>query len=980
MRRTRMLAGLAATALAASALCALSVPGAAAAPVAPVAFTSNSLATWQTNGIVWALAQSGGTVFAGGSFTAIRPPGAASGASSSQPAVNFAMFDAASGDPVNCGLSFTVSSGTATVRALTVSPDGKTLYAGGYFDHVNGTYVNSLVAIDIATCTLKTDFAAPKVNATVRTITATANSVYFGGDFTSVNSQPRARLAQVTTAGALTAWAPTADKPVRASVLSPDGSALVVGGDFDTLNGGGSHALGIVDSTSGATVRAYPLGFIEQNSVVKGLATDATGFYTANEGTGGGVFDGRIAIDWSTLDQRWRDTCLGATQAVVSYQGVLYAGSHTHDCSSMGEQPDGRRQHLIAEPTTTGMELPWAPDTNDGIGEQIGPRALTIATTATANQPYLWVSGEFTTVNGTAQQGLTRFGTGPDKAPPTTPAMGSAGSVGSGTVQARWLASTDTDDGTLTYSAYRDGGSTPVWTGTASSYWWSRPQVSFTDSGLVPGSYHTYRITASDGTNVSSSPVYTLRAGSGASAYAAKVIADGASQYWRYDEASGSFMGDSAGSHNGRFSGGGTYRDGTGALTGDPSYPLGLNGTSGLVTTTAPQPTPDAYSVETWFRTTTNSGGLLAGFGSSPTANSSNYDKHIYMTNDGQLVFGVYSGGTQTLKSPNAYNDGAWHHVVATQGSGGTALYVDGLRVGRNTSVTGSQDYSGYWHVGGDTLNGWPDQPASSYFQGDVDETAVYPAALSAAQVADHYGLGSGTTVTLGPSDRYGKAVYGDQPDAYWRLGESSGSGGTDASGNGAGALYGSGVTLGSPGAVTGTTDTAATLNGSYYGTVSAASPSASPSAFSAELWFRTSTTSGGKLIGFGNAQTGESGSYDKHVYMTNDGHLVFGVWNGQADVVTSPQAYNDGAWHHLVATQGADGMTLYVDGAPVATGTATTSQPYTGYWRIGGDNLNGWPQQPASAYFAGTVDEVAVWSSELTAAQVAAHHTAGTS
>ncbi|MDI5964409.1 LamG domain-containing protein [Streptantibioticus silvisoli] len=975
MRRPRMLAGVVATALAASVVLAVTAPTVVAAPVAPVAFTSNSLATWQTDGIVWAMAQAGGKVFAGGSFTAIRPPGTAAGGAGEQPAVNFAEFDAATGDPTGCGLSFTVSSGTATVRALAVSPDGRTLYAGGYFDHVNGAYVNSLVAIDIATCALKPGFA-PQVNATVRTITPTATGVYFGGDFTSVDGQTRTRLAQVTTDGTLTGWAPTADKPVRASVLSPDGSMLVVGGDFDRLDGADSHALGIVDAATGATAKTYPLGFIEQNSVVKALTSDATGFYTGNEGTGGGVFDGRIAIDWSTLGQRWRDTCLGATQAVISYQGVLYAGSHTHDCSSMGEQPDGRRQHLIAEPTTTGMELPWAPDTNDGIGEQIGPRALTIATED--DQPYLWVSGEFTTVNGTAQQGLTRFGTGPDKAPPTAPAMGSTSSVGAGTVQLRWLASTDTDDGTLSYSVYRDGSTTPVWTGTAASYWWSRPQVSFTDSGLAPGSYHTYRITASDGTNVASSPVYTVKSGTATSGYAARVVSDGANLYWRYDEPSGGFIGDSAGEHNGTFNGGGTYRDGTGALTGDPSYPLGLNGSTGFVATAAAQPTPSQYSVETWFKTTTRSGGLLVGFGNSPTAASSSYDKHVYMTNSGQLVFGVYSGGTQTVTSPAAYNDGAWHHVVATQGADGMALYVDGLRVGRNAAVTTSQQYTGYWHVGGDSLGSWPNQPSSAFFQGDVDETAVYPSVLSAAQVAAHYDLGSGASVAPGPSDPYGKAVYGDAPDSYWRLDESSGYTAADASGNDNTGVYGLDVARGTASAVAGTTDTAATLDGNFFSIVSSATATAAPAVYSTELWFRTTGTQGGKLIGFGDSQNGMSGTFDRHVYMTNDGHLVFGVRNAEADTVTSPAAYNDGAWHYLVATQGADGMKLYVDGAAVASNGVSANRSYTGYWRVGGDNLSGWPQAPTGDFFRGGVDEAAVYSTELTAAQVAAHYAAG--
>ena len=112
----------------------------------------------------------------------------------------------------------------------------------------------------------------------------------------------------------------------------------------------------------------------------------------------------------------------------------------------------------------------------------------------------------------------------------------------------------------------------------------------------------------------------------------------------------------------------------------------------------------------------------------------------------------------------------------------------------------------------------------------------------------------------------------------------------------------------------------------------------------------------GGKLIGFGDAQTGNSSSYDRHVYMETGGQLTFGTWTGQMNTATSSESYNDGKWHFLVATQGADGMKLYVDGQQVATNPQTGAQDYVGYWRVGGDTAwNG------TAYFAGTIDEAAV-------------------
>ncbi len=59
--------------------------------------------------------------------------------------------------------------------------------------------------------------------------------------------------------------------------------------------------------------------------------------------------------------------------------------------------------------------------------------------------------------------------------------------------------------------------------------------------------------------------------------------------------------------------------------------------------------------------------------------------------------------------------------------------------------------------------------------------------------------------------------------------------------------------------------------------------------------------------------------------------------------------------------------MALYVDGVRVARRTDTTQgEAYLGYWRVGGDNLDGWPSQPSSSNFAGSVDEVAIYPTAL--------------
>ncbi|NJQ04691.1 LamG-like jellyroll fold domain-containing protein [Streptomyces lonarensis] len=730
---------------------------AAPALTPPVGITADELPTWQTNGIVWALAEAGGTVFVGGTFSTVRPPGAAAG-TQEEPVANFVALDAASGEPVaDCDLRFTAGSVAAAVRSLAVSPDGATLYVGGTFGSVNGVGASNVAAFDTTTCERRSFPVA--VPSTVRALAATDERVYLGGDFNTVAGQPRQRFAAVTTAGALEGWRADADEPGRAIEVTPDGDNVILGGDFFRLNGRDSHALAVVDAVTGATTRDYPLGFIEQRSVVKGLTVDDTGFYTANEGTGGGAFDGRIALELSTFDQRWRDTCLGATQDVTVHQGVLYSGHHAHDCSTMGSFPDGPRFHLFAQSVDDPTLLGWFPDTNDGLGEAIGPRViLTAEDLPQDDRDFIWVGGGFTTVNGSPQWGLTRFASGPDTGAPERPEV-SAHSLAAGEATVTWRSSLDLDDSLLTYRVYRDSGTTPVHTVQGSSYPWQRPQLSFTDTGLTPGQSYSYRVTASDAagnTSAQSLPA-TVTAAAGSQPYADAVLADDPVLYWRHDETGGFYASDVSGNDNSGVHRGNPSRGVTPAAVPYPGA-RGIGYTGGITTYTYSDTafdSPGRFSVETWFRTESTQGGRIIGFSRNIWRTSTSYDKHVYMRDSGQLVFGTQGSGRQFVTSPRSYNDGRWHHLVATQGTNGLRLYVDGQLVASNANITSNLNYRGYWRTGADNLSGWNSRPSSDGFQGQLDETAVYHHTLTAARVTAHHNAASApvdTVTTLQPT------------------------------------------------------------------------------------------------------------------------------------------------------------------------------------------------------------------------------------
>lgn len=186
-----------------------------------------------------------------------------------------------------------------------------------------------------------------------------------------------------------------------------------------------------------------------------------------------------------------------------------------------------------------------------------------------------------------------------------------------------------------------------------------------------------------------------------------------------------------------------------------------FNGSTQYISTATQiaSPGPQEFTISLWFNSTAAAGaggGKLIGFGSTQSGgNSANYDRHIYMTNSGQLVFGVYSGTTDTIRTGKTYNDKTWHLVTASfSAATGTKLYVDGVLASSDPTQTAVQSYAGYWRIGNDNINGWPDAPINWYFTGSLDDVRIFNRVLSDNEVYSLQGVGispvcSGSTLNL---------------------------------------------------------------------------------------------------------------------------------------------------------------------------------------------------------------------------------------
>lgn len=230
----------------------------------PASVSTDPLPTVQIDGVVWAQAIVGNTVYVGGEFTSARPAGAAAG-SQTVARSNLLAYDLSTGELID---SFAPVL-NAPVRAL--ASDGKRLYVGGQFTAIDGVARYRIAAFDVATGQIDPKFAV-SLNSSVYGIAVSDTAVYLAGIFTTINNASRTNAAAVSLTGVVQPFAVTpAGGTIRQIVVSPDKTRVALGGNFTTLNGSGNpgYGLALVDANTGGSL-PMPV-----NAVVRNAGTNA---------------------------------------------------------------------------------------------------------------------------------------------------------------------------------------------------------------------------------------------------------------------------------------------------------------------------------------------------------------------------------------------------------------------------------------------------------------------------------------------------------------------------------------------------------------------------------------------------------------------------------------------------------------------------------------------------------------------------------
>lgn len=506
-----------------------SAPVDPANPATPPTVTADALPTVQIDGVVWAQVVVGDIVYAAGNFRTARPAGAAPGTNTT---------------PRNYVLAYRLSTGAlipdwapslnAQAVAITASPDGTRIYVGGLFTTVDGANAYRVAAINAVGQVNQGKMIStfrPVVNTKVNAIVATASVVYLGGWFTALNSTPRSKAGAVRASdGSTTGWNPgTGSGDVMALALSPDASRIVLGGSFTTMNGSNNPGYGLasVDTVTGRTNFPFAVNSVVRDATSTGailhLSGDANYVYGVGYAYGrtGANFEGAFSAAWSDGKINWIEDCHGDSYGVAPIGNVVYVVSHAHYCGNIGGFPETspRSYHYAkafsrqATGTITrdphgyenfeGKPAPtlqnWFPTLTAGTftGQYQAAWAVT------GNSQYVVMGGEFPRVNGVPQQGLVRMAI-KELAPNARGPVLTGGSwvptvqsPSSGTARIDWQTNYDQDNKNLTYRVIRDGAVT-VTTVSRESTFWQRPTLSYTDSGLAPGSTHSYQVIASD--------------------------------------------------------------------------------------------------------------------------------------------------------------------------------------------------------------------------------------------------------------------------------------------------------------------------------------------------------------------------------------------------------------------------------------------------------------------------------------------------
>ncbi|GMV43126.1 MAG: hypothetical protein AMXMBFR64_48420 [Myxococcales bacterium] len=493
---------------------------------------------------------------------------------------------------------------------------------------------------------------------------------------------------------------------------------------------------------------------------------------------------------------------------------------------------------------------------------------------------------------------------------------------------------------------------------------------------------------------------------------------DGASVYLKLDEGTGTTAADWAGNANN-----GTRVNGSAWGEGVYGKAATLDGVDDYIQIpyAASLAPIDSVSVSMWIKpnagtdcnTTAgvNNWRWLLGQGATATTFNLIYEENQSVT----WTVNLQSGGTQRLFSgTNSVPESVWSHMVFTY-SGATGklrTYRNGVLLLESTVPTGVLTTSTNPVRIGNWSNTVACPTGSGSFGGQIDEVAIYNRELSAAdavtlftglvpgQLANsercngidddcdgltdegysNIGVACDTTADADLCSDMVRActvdelsvVCPDGPLGAWTFPENGGALAKDSGGGGFDLSLMNGTAW-----AAGKQGTALSFDGvDDYAWHPGWAKFAGFSQQSISVWIRPTASTGDQhIISSSGHNDGNGCCWRWRMWRSADRLIRFALWDGDNSDIVSSVVAPDNAWTHVVVTFKVGGVDrIYVNGVPSGTVNTITSNSAFGYLHLGAYYWNG----TAQGLFKGQIDEVSVFTQELTRDQVAALYSKG--
>jgi hypothetical protein len=336
------------------------------------------------DGIVYAFATVGSATVVGGSFTTVG--GVAHR--------GIFAFDTAT-NTVSTSFSPVLN---GTVNTLWPGPTAGTVYAGGDFTTVNGVTSKGLTLLNLSDGSRVSGFPALAMDGIVNAVKLVGNRLFVGGTFTGIGGYQRGGLATMNaTTGVIDAfthsavtvnhnWTSTngaakAGVGVKDLDITPDGTKMVIIGNFKLVDGQSRDQVALFDltgagavlrsdwATQGYTAACYSWAY---DSYVRDVDISPDGSWFVIAATGGGnsgLCDTAARFEFSStgssVQPTWSDFAGGDSIYSAAVTGnVVYVGGHMrwlnnpngNDAPGGGAVP---RPGLGALDARTGIPVSW---------------------------------------------------------------------------------------------------------------------------------------------------------------------------------------------------------------------------------------------------------------------------------------------------------------------------------------------------------------------------------------------------------------------------------------------------------------------------------------------------------------------------------------------------------------------------------------------------------------------------------------------